>query len=256
MSGPKKHPLEIFRSSGRKFGDTGHPLPADGDANKETPAEDSPLPPDVPAPRGDGPPPRVPSFAQVRRERAVDEFELRLTLPGIATLAVVWLLLLGGAYLYGYRRGEGATQQQHDAQALANGKQIEEGGDSGAPQAPAEANNADAALPFGVTVATYNRDQDALLEETQRTLTERYGIDVLNVYRYDDTGKQLLVAGVFASKDDPGLKALEVKLHNIKDYPRGDKSPFRRALISRHPNLPYFVPADYTGPRHSQTKDN
>lgn len=256
MSGPKKHPLEIFRSSGRKFGDAGH-VTHPGDPPATSGPDGASNPPESPEPgrQDSGPPPRTPPFAPARREAALAEFELRLSLPGTAILLFVWLVLMGGSYIFGYHRGEDASNSRHDAQALENGKNLEDGA---APSGAASLGQvaAESGLPYGVPVGTYRTNQEALLEETRKTLTERYGVDVLNTYDYTSSGKVVLFAGVFPSKDDPQLKALEVKLRNIKDYPTGDKAPFRSVKIERHPVPPYVVPAGYSGPRDSGARED
>ncbi len=271
MSGPKKHPLEIFRSAGRKFGES-PPGAGQGDAAGAPPTAGAhgsgapaaaPTESSPPAESGEpgesrgGPPQRLPSFAPARRDVATREFELRLSLPGTAILLFVWLVLMGGSYIFGYHRGEDASKQRDDAQALENGKNLENTGGSPAdPNTDSPAADADSALPFGVPVGTYRTNQEALLEETRRTLSERYGIDVFNEYVYEKAGKVVLFAGVFASKDDPQLKSLEVKLRNIKDYPTGDKAPFRAVKVDRHPNAPAAYPSGYTGPRADNARDD
>lgn len=216
MRGQKKHPLEIFRSSGRPLG-SGAPTPEETD---DTP----------PAPE---PPPQ----AEPARP---EEFQLVLTLPGGLILLFVWVVLMGAAYLYGYGRGAASERGGgQDQAALAKGEEIAKGAseDEGGPadaslSAPAERR------PYGVLVVTYQRAAwDEQFKELRRTLRERYG--VTDLYPWLRGGQVEVMAGDFPTKDDPRLAELAGTIRRISDWPHGNnKRPFASAYVKMHPDDP------------------
>jgi len=253
MSGGKKHPLEIFKSSGRSLGGR-RP-----NGTEDTGDEESPAAPVAPARKA-----RDPAGAQIPRgamqsdpARPVSEFELRLSLPGALVLLFSWVILMGGAYLYGHSRGRDGFLEERDQAALALGRQIES-----RPAAPASTDagsgrdNSEAGArprPWGVLLVTYNgyqgenaREIDERINAMARILRERYHITApLQSWQHKQKGQLEVFAGVFDSDEDPELKKLASSLRLIQDWPFGkDKKPFKTAYPRRHPD----VPSDPTTP--------
>ncbi|MBI4878215.1 MAG: hypothetical protein HY812_00945 [Planctomycetes bacterium] len=215
MSGHKKHPLEVFKASGRPLGE--HMPPAAERAEKR---------PEPPPPKAAGQSP----FA---------DFELRLTLPGGLVVLFVWIVLMGAAYMYGHSRGRDAEHDAVGSAALAKGRQIEEGAarpDEAAGNAPPE----ESSFPYGVLLITYDKAQEKQIGDLKRILRERYQIEDKLILPWKDptTGMIEVYAGVFERRDDPALLQLEARLRAIDDYPMGGKRPFATAMIKMHPADP------------------
>jgi hypothetical protein len=212
MTGKKSHPLEIFRASGTfQRPDPLRKEPGMAGMNK----------PDMPV--------RVPTPSQ--------EFELRLSLTGGVVLLFAWVVLIGAAYLYGYKNGESSARDAAQQQALAKGDALEQGD----PAARPTAENQPSALPFGVSLIAYDMTQVELLDEMTGILETKYDIARAAITEWPDNKKKqwMVYIGEFADADDPALKQLLNKLRAIDDYPRGqDKRPFSNARIARHPGDP------------------
>ncbi len=213
MSGHKRHPLEVFKASGRPLGE--HAPSA--------------------VERGDDAPAAPPAKAGGRSPFA--DFELRLTLPGALVVLFVWIVLMGAAYMYGHSRGRDAEQDAVGRDALAKGRQIEEGGarperqeaGKGAPPAATP-------LPYGVLLITYDKSQEKQIGDLKRILRERYQIEDSHILPWmHPSGKIEVYVGVFERRDDPALLQLEARLRAIDDYPMGSKRPFATAMIKEHP---------------------
>lgn len=209
MRGPKKHPLEVFKASGRPLG--------------ETPVRPQEAERAVPRVRPEPP---------VAARSAAGEFELRLSLPGAAVLLFAWVVMMGAAYMMGYSRGTSAERAEQDAAARALGRRIETAAAS-EPVAPA----VPSAVPrtYGVLLVTYNTDDRARIDEMSRILAEAYGITGLSTLAYAD-GKVEVMAGRFDDEKDPALAKLLAKLRRIDDWPVGGKRPFATAFIKKYPD--------------------
>lgn len=252
MSADKKHPLEVFRSSGRSLGGV-NPVPPTGPEQpeqRERPEQperpQQPERPERPAPaRAAEQERRVagPLAARGRAPNARGEFELHLGLREAVVLLFSWLVLMGGAYLFGYARGEKAGVGEVQSDALAKGRQIAAGDAASAPgggdgAAPAPAGAA-AERPFGVLLITYKGDQREKIEEIGGVLREKYGIaDQMYTWRHPD-GKVEVFLGAYPSAEDPDLARLAARVRRIDDWPTGsDKRPFAGAYPKRHPGDP------------------
>lgn len=220
MTGKKSHPLEIFRSSGTfQRPDPLRKEPGMGGIHTSDVPERTERPARVVAPP--------------------QEFELRLSLVGGVILLFAWVVLIGAAYLYGYRNGESAHLDAETERALAKGAAIESGDSAARPAAE----NVPAAAPFGVKLIAYDRtpEQERILDEMRGLLVSRYEIDadVITDWPNEKRNQWVVYVGEFAAADDPALAQLLNKLRTIDDYPKGrDKSPFRNASIARHPDDP------------------
>lgn len=220
MTGKKSHPLEIFRSSGTfQRPDPLRKEPGMGGIHTSEVPERTERP--------------------VRVAPPTQEFELRLSLIGGVVLLFAWVVLIGAAYLYGYKNGESAQADADAAKVLAKGAEIE----SGDAQARPAAGDVPAAVPFGVKLIAYDRtpEQERILDEMRGLLETRYAIDPDVITDWPDKKREqwVVYVGEFANADDPALVRLLNKLRTIDDYPKGrDKSPFRNASIARHPDDP------------------
>lgn len=220
MTGKKSHPLEIFRSSGTfQRPDPLRKEPGMGGIHTSEVPERTERP--------------------VRVAPPTQEFELRLSLIGGVVLLFAWVVLIGAAYLYGYKNGESAQVDADAAKVLAKGAEIE----SGDAQARPAAGHVPAAVPFGVKLIAYDRtpEQERILDEMRGLLETKYAIDPDVITDWPDKKREqwVVYVGEFASADDPALVRLLNKLRTIDDYPKGrDKSPFRNASIARHPDDP------------------
>lgn len=216
MRGQKKHPLEIFRSSGRRLG-------ADAATPRETTSTSTPEPPkSEPAPS--------------------EEFQLLLNLNGGLILLFAWVVLMGAAYLYGYNRGAASERGGRDEAALAKGDEIAEG--TSAPEATDRSSTStEARRPYGVLLVTYRKSAwSEQFVELRRTLREKYGVTDLVSWERDpevDDPQVEVMAGAFASKDDPRLAELAGTIRKISDWPHGkNKRPFASAFVKMHPYDP------------------
>lgn len=235
MTVNKRHPLDVFQATGRAFGQRS---PGSSAPESTGAAADSGEPIDT----GDADPPRtaLEAPATARSEAPASpaqEFELRLRLPGVAAVLLAWVVVLGVAYVYGYRRGVNALAQEknQDARELADSIA------AGSPEDPGEVRSQAAgagARPYGVKIATYDGKQESLIAEAQAVLVERYGIQApFTGWRLKD-GKIAVFVGEFAAADDPELIKLAADLRKISDWPGGQKSPFVQANVLRHPGDP------------------
>ena len=251
MSGGKKHPLEIFKASGRSLGGQ-FPNAAAESSAESTPSPDTPAQgaPSMGAPKTVQA--SMDAAAQRRSAgsyptRPFAEFELRLTLPAALILLFGWVILMGGAYIYGHSRGRDGLQEERDQSALALGRQIESGPAGPAPvRKPEGSTTASQPRPFGVLLVTYQGYQgdrraeiDEHIKEISKLLLERYGITAPVRSWKHKNGMIEVFVGVFATNDNPELKQLEANLRRIKDWPSGrDKSPFQDSYPKLHPGIP------------------
>lgn len=250
MSGKRKHPLEVFKASGRSLGGQ----PSGDDASAEARTEDGRerlgLPRKNPArqnPARQNPARQNPARQNPARQAATEpvsrppsEFELRLNLPGALVLLFAWVVLMGAAYIYGHSRGRGGMLQERDQTALALGRDIEEASSSANPQAREESTNTPARpRPYGVLLVTYNSYQEERIQEISKLLREKYGI-AAGIFPWTRSNGQVEVfVGEFDKVDDPALRKLAANVRNIQDWPSGgDKTPFEESYVRRHPGIP------------------
>lgn len=219
MLNPKKHPLEIFRSRG------GHgPLVRRGATGAA----------DAPPQEGEGRDASHPRWEP-------QPFEMRLSLLGSLFLALFFIVLLAAAYSLGLRQGRENSLAESDAHAKEQGRKIESGvADDGAAEEPAQVGPK---RPYGMLVLTYSRGTENVKQrvgELKQTFEQRYQIPEHQVVAWPlKSGESVVYVGVFDSREDPGLQQLGAKLRQIADWPHGkDKSPFKDARISQHPNDP------------------
>ncbi|MFG0318820.1 MAG: hypothetical protein ACF8XB_16220 [Planctomycetota bacterium JB042] len=210
MRGPKKHPLEIFRSSGRKLGEGGQRPP-------ETDVE-----------------PTAPEPPMQAERPPSEEFQLVLTLNGGLILLFAWVVLMGAAYLFGYGRGAASERGGRDEAALAKGEEIAAG--TSVEEAAEVASGA--RRPYGVLIVTYPEAAwHEQFKELRGTLRERYGVTDLTSWLRG--GKVEVMAGAFRSKDDPRLAELAGTIRRISDWPHGNNErPFSSAYVKMHPDDP------------------
>lgn len=235
MSADKKHPLEVFRSSGRPL--SGMTRGSGADAGSSESVETGGAAEQAPAPTA-GETHESARRPHVRGARPLSDFEMRLTLPGSLVLLFVWLVLMGAAYMYGHSRGssQGATDQQN--QALAKGRQIEQGSRESLPVG-AGGGSSRAKKPYGVVLITYQGAQLDKIDEMNRILRERYGIeDRLYPWKLE-SGKVEVFLGAYATSDDSNLARLLAAVRRIDDWPSGnDRTPFETAYRKVHPRIP------------------
>ncbi len=233
MLNPKKHPLEIFRARGRH----GPLVPPSGASSSSPPS--SPV-----SPASGESAEMIPNAPQAHARWEPAPFELRLSLFGTLMLAMLWIVLLAGAYTFGVKRGGDSSRGQNDANAKELGKRIENGAGTGERSDPGAgaANKSATPVNYGVLIATYSKsmsNEDALgkLRELRGIFEKSYQIpkDQVLCKRLVGTGEVEYYVGKFESKDDPELKALLGKLHMIADWPSGKKSPFESAIIKTIP---------------------
>ena len=213
MSGSKKHPLEIFRENSQRLG-----------PQTDSPASTtSPPPPAAPAPVSTSSRPRLP----------VEEFEIRLKLPGALLVLFAFVVGMAVSHMYGHHRGAQSVLGEVDAAALERGRQIEESSgsstSSGSGAATSEA-------WYGVVAVTYGSGQERLLDETEKTLRDRYGFR--DFYPWEVGDKFELFLGASRDRRDPRLKEIERRLRLIDDYPNQPGEPFASAMIKKHPADP------------------
>ncbi|MFH0946152.1 MAG: hypothetical protein V2A76_13210 [Planctomycetota bacterium] len=242
MSGRKKHPLEVFKASGRSLGGQRAEDDPSSGAKAQDDRERLGLPRQNPVRTG----------APEREARPPSEFELRLTLPGALVLLFAWVVLMGAAYIYGHSRGRGGMVQERDQTALALGRQIEETPSSAKPaKSDGEVGIPAKPWPYGVLLVTYTSYQKDRIQEISNLLREKYGIKAeIFPYIHDrGKGKVELFVGVFDKADDPELKKLAANVRNIQDWPSGrDKTPFQDSYIRQHPRIPdVAAPAERPG---------
>jgi hypothetical protein len=252
MHSPKKHPLEIFRESGGHGPlvphSSGAPAPEPHepvvsthearDRSRATAIELRDAAQEAASAEGESPAKRRP-----HPRWAPQEFELRLSAYGAFVLALTWIVLLAAAFYFGQRTERQRASAEQRREAVARGQSIEEAATAAAAVPPSDVAPAASRTPFGVRIVSYDgKDLERnrqLYGELVATLEQRYGIPQSTVHGFDVGGGALLVyVGAFASKDDPELKALEVKLRSIADWPRSQKkNPFETALVASHPEI-------------------
>ncbi len=223
MSGQKKHPLEIFRSSGQTLGRT----MSGREASSEV-----------------GAPPAGPERVVPPKPMPVTEFELRLSLTGSLVLLFVWILTMGVGYMIGYGRGQASERVLADRSARALGDRIESGGEPEG--ATDDGGRTTSSRLYGVLLITYqDLGKDRLVEklnELKRTLRDRYELGgvKLSMWPRDVSGKTMfsVYAGRYETDDDPELLQLKGRLARINDYPDGSKRPFESARIASLPGDP------------------
>lgn len=228
MMNPKQHPLEIFRARG------GHgPLVRKGGAAEG--ADPASTGTDAHHPRWEPQP-----------------FEMRLSLLGALVLALAWIVLLAAAYTLGLHRGRESSLAQTDARAKEQGQLIERGTTDEPPESGSRIESSNESSlgssmvpkrPYGVLVLTYSKGTDNVAQrvgELKQAFAQKYQIAADQVVAWPlKSGESVVYVGVFDSREDPALQQLGAKLRQIGDWPYGkDKSPFKDARISQHPNDP------------------
>lgn len=228
MTQPKKHPLEVFRSSQQLRGGIGGSSHGGGGAGG-----DSGDPPDGPREPKEG-------ASDDRRGPANSFAAMVMTLPGILTVVFVFILLMGFSHYQGFKRGERAARGEMDATALEFGRSLERQ----VPEAPKTENSAAKSGSgwWGVLAATYKKGQGGIAEEMKKTLSESYGFSGFVTWVHTDGNIEVMV-GKAQRSDDPDLKDLERRLRLIEDYPASIKRPFLTAKIKEHPQDPTRPPA-------------
>lgn len=217
MSAQKKHPLEIYKASGRRLGDT-----------SAAPERAAGVPVRTQPPKAGTAP-------------GASDFEVRLTLTGALVLLFVWIVLMGASYMYGVSRGQDTAQAEAGKTALALGQNIEEASGTVNPEAGSGAAESQP-FPYGVLLITYSRYQKERIDEMKAILARDHDITGLTVWRHSDDRTEVF-AGEFQRSDDPDLQSLARRLRMIDDYPVGDKRPFGTAVIKRHPFDPELARA-------------
>ena len=227
MSGSKKHPLEIFRSSDQRLGKGALPDGPEGDvpaASDRAAAEEPTRREEMTRPAPVEPPVAVAA-------PHADEFEIRLKLPGALVVLFAFVVGMAAAHMYGHHRGAAAVRGEVDARAAALGREIESASSSDADEGGVSA--ATAAPWYGVVAITYSSNQSRLLESTMTVLEDRY--DLGDFYRWEFGDKVELYIGASQDRRDPTLLDYARRLRLIDDFPTQPSDPFRDAMIKRHP---------------------
>ncbi len=247
----RKHPLEIFRESGKVLQDggsaskkkkaTGGSSPRKGGgllaglrsglASKQRKADQASRSKrsTAPLPNGRGP----------------GEFKITLTMNHVLLVLFVTVSLIIAGYFGGYYKGSGvkddpglSLERSRPELIGDSGKTVQQPDrprdESGGSRTGGSAVIEKLGGTYAVQVASYSEGGRSSAESARDELIRRGYKNVVN-YHYRKSKTCAIMVGSYDREDHPDLLRLWDRLRSINDFPGGDKSPFKTAWVTRHP---------------------